>query len=127
MKDRTFYAILAACLTVWSICIGTISQYRIDTEGWRIYSINEAYEKEVRLCNATSEMLHAYYQFLDVELDEDGDTISRHNFFWDCISESDCYRVADEIREGDWEDFFKDWDYGRNGEDSDAVEGEEDA
>ncbi len=67
------------------------------------------YMHERELCNATSEMLHDYWQFLDVELTEDGDTIARHNFFWDVISEGRSFEVADSLRGGDWEDFFEDW------------------
>ena len=44
-----------------------------------------------------------------VELTEDGDTIARHNFFDDCISETESFQVANDVREGDWEDFFEDW------------------
>ena len=70
---------------------------------------NAKYVHERELCNATSEMLHQYYQYLDVELDNDGDTIARHNFFWDVVSETRSYEVADSLRGGNWEDFFKDW------------------
>jgi len=70
---------------------------------------NAKYVHERELYNATSEMLHQYYQYLDVELDNDGDTIARHNFFWDVVSETRSYEVADSLRGGNWEDFFKDW------------------
>lgn len=109
MGKRTYIAVLSVCIAVYTVCVGVVSQYRLDTDGWRIYSINDAYENERRLCNATTEMLHIYYQHLDAELDENGDTIARHNFFWDVVSEHECFMVADEIREGDWEDFFEDW------------------
>ena len=108
MGKKTYAAVLLICIVIYTICVGVVSQYRISRD-WTIYDINDAYEKEIQLCNATSEMLHMYWQHLDIELDEDGDTIARHTFFDDVISENDCYMVANEIREGDWEDFFMDW------------------
>lgn len=54
---------------------------------------------------------HQYYEFKDYDfIDEEGNIIGRHNFWDDCISESEAYDMLDSIKEGDWEDFPFDWD-----------------
>lgn len=54
---------------------------------------------------------HQYYEFKDYDfIDDDGNMVGRHNFWDDCISESEAYDMLDSIKEGDWEDFPFDWD-----------------
>lgn len=111
-------------LAVWTVAVAMASQLRINDVG-HIYNVNDSRDKEIQLCNATMEMLHQYYQYLDVELTENGDTIARHNFFWDVISESESYLVANEILEGNWGDFHEDWQYDNGREDYIAFKIEE--
>jgi len=54
MGKRTYIAVLSVCIAVYTVCVGVVSQYRLDTDGWRIYSINDAYENECRLCTYTT-------------------------------------------------------------------------
>lgn len=75
--------------------------YVIDTK--------DALREEREYCNAIFEMLHEYWQYYDVEYDTEGNVIARHNFWIDCIEESDAYMKADSLNHGDWEDFFYDW------------------
>lgn len=54
---------------------------------------------------------HMYWQFGDYDFldDETWEPVGRHNFWDDCISETDTYDKLDSIQGGDWEDFFFDW------------------
>lgn len=98
------YILLAA----WTIIVAVVAQFRINEAG-HVYNIQEAYTQEIALCDATVDMLHQYWQYLDVELTEEGDTIAQGNFFDDVISETDAFDRANVIREGNWEGFFEKW------------------
>lgn len=96
------------------LVITNICSYYVGSHTWEFgqaFSTYEALIQERKLCNATTEMLHMYWQYYDAEyadLNKDS-IIARHNFFDDCIAESEAYQVANSIRRGDWEDFFYDW------------------
>lgn len=64
-----------------------------------IYNTAKALKAERELCNATTEMLHEYWELND----------SAHIFFNEHIVNTESYFIADSIREGDWEDFYFNW------------------
>jgi hypothetical protein len=55
---------------------------------------------------------HQYWQYRDYDFwpDSCAEPLGRHNFFDDCISETDTYDKLYELLDGDFEDFFTDWD-----------------
>lgn len=57
------------------------------------------------------DVAHMYWQFQDYDYldDKTWEPVGRHNFWDDCISETDTYDKLDSIQQGDWEDFFFNW------------------
>ena len=57
------------------------------------------------------DVAHMYWQFQDYDYldDKNWEPVGRHNFWDDCISETQTYDMLDSIQGGDWEDFFFDW------------------
>ena len=51
---------------------------------------------------------HQYWQFLDY--DDKENHVGHGNFFDDCISETETYDQLNELLDGDWEDFFLEWE-----------------
>jgi len=74
----------------------------------KLCNTKEAYLRERELNTATTEMLHMYWEYNDVEYINDSIT-ARHNFWLDCIMETDSYYIADSLRNHDWSDF--EWEH----------------
>jgi hypothetical protein len=57
------------------------------------------------------DVAHMYWQFQDYDYldDKTWEPVGRHNFWDDCISETQTYDMLDSIQQGDWEDFYAEW------------------
>lgn len=118
-KKQIVFTIMLLCLT--NICTWFFSANEVyiaadvDKDGKEsikyphFFNLHDAYYSERQYCACMIEMLHMYWQNYDVEYNKEGEVISRHNFFDDCIAETDAYLKADSINEGNWEDFFTEW------------------
>lgn len=78
-----------------------------DAEYWR-----QMYLREKKECLLWRNIAHQYWQYRDYDFwpDSCAEPLGRHNFFDDCISETDTYDKLYELLDGDFEDFFTDWD-----------------
>ena len=77
-----------------------------DAEYWRQKYLQS--QEELMLWR---DVAHMYWQFGDYDFldDKTWEPVGRHNFWDDCISETQTYDKLDSIQGGDWEDFFGDW------------------
>lgn len=91
---------------VAGFCIGTNNGTDTDT-------LNEL-NKQTKLAECYRNMLHIYWEDLDVETDRDGNVIARHNYFDDVITETDSYIIADSLLNGNWNGFFYNWSSNNN-------------
>lgn len=74
-----------------------------------VYDDKTELSLEREYCGCMMEMLHDYWEFKDVEYNDEGDIISKHNFWNDVIMETEAYQKADSLNNGDWEDFPFHW------------------
>lgn len=104
--------LLLSLMLLAVLCTTNLASYVSGSTSYdcgRLYNTADALRNERKLANALFEMLHSYYEFNDVEYDNNDSVIARHNFWYDCIMETDAYATADSVLEGDWEDFYEDW------------------
>lgn len=106
MKTYIKYGIVAALLLVSNYASYNLGSQTIEKGSFRTYNTAEALQKERKLTGALMDMLHSYYEFLDVTKDENDSVVARHEFWYELIMETDAFLVADSILcEEDWRDF----------------------
>lgn len=108
-KKQIIFTIVLLCLT--NVSTWFLSSHEIEWDDNHIpcdcYSTHDALVAERQYCGAIFEILHDYWEFLDVQYTDS--TVVRHAFWKDVIMEGDAYHTADSINGGDWEDFFYHW------------------
>lgn len=106
-KFKNELRVLCACmligLAMTLASYGGTKAVNNEAEYWHQMYLNEKKE-----CILWRNIAHQYWQYLDY--DDRENHLGHGNFFDDCISETDTYDQLNELLEGDFEDFFCEWE-----------------